>query len=323
MTTYSLKTTYNRSSFILQKSTLPLTTPKKPKHILYTIKQTRTLSLVNTPSYIRSQRRAFSRSKLLAYFNPDLTQFITFTYKENILDENQALYDIKQFLKKEKRKKNSQKESARPFEKQKTNAKNAQQELSTYPQPTNNNKLTDVIARKKNQQNRHRRGCGHVENSDEMCITNAELHSIFEKGKDTKSNPFKYIYVFERQKRGAIHVHMICNEGFELQKNINGYMELKNWPHGFTSVLTIKDFDNNFKPYLYLFKYMAKSQRIGKSFIHTSKSFDKIINVDYDYYIEQLEGEHIAYEEDYKFTLDQKEHSISKTYYREKTNSIN
>jgi len=323
MNNYTVKTTYNRSSFILQKSSLPLTTQKKPKDILDTTKETRSLSLVGSPSYIRSQRRAFSRAKLLAFFNPDLTQFITFTYKENILDENKTLYDIKQFLKKEKRKKqknSSQKESARTFENNQINAKKANQELSTYPQPTNNNKLTDVIARKKNQQNRHRRGCGHVENSDEMCITNAELHSIFEKGKDTKSNPFKYIYVFERQKRGAIHIHMISNGGFEMETNLNGYQQLKNWPHGFTSVLTIKDFDNNFKPYLYLFKYMAKSQRIGKSFIHTSKSFDKIINVDYDYYIEELEKRDIVYEEDYKFTLDQRQHEITKEYLREKTN---
>lgn len=317
MTTISVKTTYNRSSFIVTKTNLYPQQPKQPKDPLSTEKETRQLSEVGTPSYQRSLRRAFARAKLLAFFNPDLTQFITFTYKENILDENKALYDIKQFLKKEKRK-YSQRESLVPIEIEQTNEKNAIAELSTFPHPQNNNKLTDVITRKKNQQNRSRKGCGNVENSDILSITHAELGSIFEKGKDTKSNPFKYIYVFERQKRGAIHVHMVCNGGFQMQKNNNGYLELKNWTHGFTSVLTIKDFDNNFKPYLYLFKYMQKAQRIGKSFIHTSKSFDKIINVDYDYYIEQLSEGKIIYEEDYQFTLNQKEYSISKDYFREK-----
>jgi len=240
-----------------------------------------------------------------------------------MLDENKALYDIKIFLTKEKRiyqqqNKYSQRESLAPSENQKTNETTTQQELSTYPLSTNNNKLTDVIARKQNRQNRNRRGSGHVENLDTLSITHAEMASIFEKGKDTKKNPFKYIYVFERQKRGAIHIHMVTNGGFQLQINKNGHRELKNWPHGFTSVLDIKDFDNNFKPYLYLFKYMQKAQRIGKSFIHTSKTFDKIINVDYDYYIEQLAEGNIIYEEDYNYTLNEENHSISKDYFREK-----
>jgi len=65
---------------------------------------------------------------------------------------------------------------------------------------------------------------------------------------------------------------------------------------------------------------MQKAQRIGKSFIHTSrKSFDEIKWVDYDYYIEELERENIVYEEDYNFTFNQKDYTISKEYFR-KTN---
>lgn len=98
----------------------------------------------------------------------------------------------------------------------------------------------------------------------------------------------KYIFIMEYQKRGSIHVHMIANNFFTLQVNANGYRELAYWRKGFSSVLTIKDFDNNFKPYLYLFKYMKKSQRIGKSFVHTSRNLnnytethDTTINLDH------------------------------------------
>lgn len=316
MYNYRLKSNITRTSFVLQKTNYSQQqkTPKPTDK--YKIKETRSLSQVGTDSYNRSLRRAFARAKLLAFFNPDLTQFITFTYKDNMLDENQALYDIKQFLKKEKRK-YSQKQRLATFEMQKNHAENDQSELSTFPHPKNNNKLTDVIKRKENQKTRHRRGCGNVENSDELSISYAELASTFEATQKNKGNPFKYIYVFERQKRGAIHVHMVANEGFEYQINKNGYKELKNWSHGFTSVLTIKDFDNNFKPYLYLFKYMEKAQRVGKSFIHTSrKSFDEVKWVDYDNYIETLAQGDIVYEEDYKFTLNQKNYRIDKQYFR-------
>lgn len=84
----------------------------------------------------------------------------------------------------------------------------------------------------------------------------------------------KYIFIMEYQKRGSIHVHMIANNFFSLQVNRNNHFELAHWKPGFSSVLRISDFDNNFKPYLYLFKYMKKAQRIGKSFIHTSRNLN-------------------------------------------------
>lgn len=82
----------------------------------------------------------------------------------------------------------------------------------------------------------------------------------------------KYIWIMEYQKRGSIHVHMIANDCFSLQVNRNGYNELKYWKKGFSSVLHIRDFDGNFRPHLYLFKYMRKAQRIGKSFVHSSRN---------------------------------------------------
>lgn len=82
----------------------------------------------------------------------------------------------------------------------------------------------------------------------------------------------KYVYVMEYQKRGSIHVHMISNLFFTIHVNDNGYPSITGWDHGFTSCLTIRDFDSNFRPYLYLFKYMRKAQRIGQSFLHTSRN---------------------------------------------------
>jgi len=90
----------------------------------------------------------------------------------------------------------------------------------------------------------------------------------------------KYLYVMEYQKRGSIHVHMIANNFFTLQVNRNKYRELALWQKGFSSVLTISDFDNNFRPHLYLFKYMRKAQRIGKTFVHSSKNLDNYTLMD-------------------------------------------
>jgi len=173
--------------YILTKNNI--TRPKIPrKEATYT-----------TKSYNDGLQRAFNMAKLQVFFNPDMTNFITLTYKENLQDLDQALQDIKYLVKK----------------------------------------------------------------------TNRRLEA--EAGSHARRQ-LKYIYIFEYQARGALHVHMIANDGFFLQVNKNGYNSLQDWPHGFTSVLQITDFDQNFRPYLYLFKYMRKSQRIGKSFVHTSRN---------------------------------------------------
>lgn len=237
---YRLKTDHN-NTFILTKTTHAFmhanqTTKPNPN---------RTLSVVGSESYERSLRRAFARAKVLAFFNPDLTHFITFTYKDNQLSADKALKDVKQFIKKQK-------------------------EYYYQQNPT----------------------------------------------QSTKKSPFKYIYVFERQKRGAIHVHMIANGLFRTRINKNGYPELLYWPKGFSSVLSIKNADKSFKPYLYLFKYMAKAQRIGKSFIHTSRTFDKIQNVDYALYIDKLNGANLLFKEDYEIFIDDTKSRIIKEYYK-------
>lgn len=234
MTYYRLKTDSLGTSFLLQKSSYCYVPPENQKPNT----GPRHLSAVGSDSYKRSLRRAFSRAKSIAFFNPDLTQFITFTYKGIDHTPLSVVQDIK------------------------------------------------LLAL------RHKR---------------------------SSNKPFKYIYVMEYQKRGSIHVHMIANDSLQLETNKNGHLSVKDWSHGFTSVLTINDFDNNFRPYLYLFKYMAKAQRIGASFIHCSRNFDKIRVLDYDQYTTRLKEENLLYKEDYDFTIDEKQYSITKEYYREVT----
>jgi hypothetical protein len=110
---------------------------------------------------------------------------------------------------------------------------------------------------------------------------------------------------------------MLCNEFFDTER-IGTHLNVSLWlKHGFSEVLTINDFDKDFKTYLYLFKYMNKAQRVGKSFIHVSKTFDKIKSMDYDNYINRLNEENILFEEDFTFKLNQQSCTINKKYYRE------
>lgn len=94
------------------------------------------------------------------------------------------------------------------------------------------------------------------------------------KAEKRRGHNLKYGYVLEWQDRGSLHVHMITNAELTTHINKNGYKSLTYWKHGFTSMLSIRDFDSNFKPYLYMFKYMRKAQRIGKTFIHTSRNLN-------------------------------------------------
>lgn len=106
-----------------------------------------------------------------------------------------------------------------------------------------------------------------------------DVKMLIKRERRSSNKDIKYIYVLEYQKRGSIHVHMIANDTFTTRINRNGYKELVYWKHGFSSYLTIKDFDSNFKPYLYLFKYMRKSQRIGNSFVHSSRNLNNFIEI--------------------------------------------
>lgn len=160
------------------------------------VKKTRAESEYGTKAYRDALQRAFEKAKKQIFFNPDMTNFITLTYKGLNHTPEDVLYDVKQFIKNEKRNGNE-----------------------------------DI----------------------------------------------KYIYIMEYQKRGSIHVHMIASR-VTTYVNKNGYRSLEYWSHGYSSVLEISDMDENFRPYLYLFKYMRKSQRIGKSFVHSSRNLNNYKN---------------------------------------------
>lgn len=102
--------------------------------------------------------------------------------------------------------------------------------------------------------------------------------------KEKKTNPdIKYIMAIERQKRGAIHFHAITSQ-VDTYKNDNGYTSLTNWNKGYSSVFKINDLDKNFKPFLYMFKYMTKTARIGNKFIYSSRNLNDFETItDYNY----------------------------------------
>jgi len=224
----------NKTAFIVQESTY-FYHHDNFRELDY---QSRELSKIGSESYNRSLRRAFMRAKLIAFFHPELTQFITLTYKKNILKPDRVISDVKNMIKQHNR--NSKKQ-------------------------------------------------------------------------------LKYVYVMEQQKRGSIHVHMVASDALETVSHRKGYKSIKRWSHGFSDVKTIKDFDSNFRPYLYLFKYMSKAQRVGRSFIHTSKNFDKIEVLDYADYIHFFKGEDLVHKESHAFTIEKKQYRIDKNYYRTKT----
>lgn len=238
---YRLKTTSPSARFLLLTSDYAYCKPDNNPSPSEFDNSPRSTSVFGTDSYSRSLRRAFSRAKMLAFFNPDLTQFITLTYKQQNNTPEQVQSDLKRFIR---------------------------------------------LQRK------------------------------------NKKESLKYIYVLEYQKRGSIHVHMVANDVLDCELNKNGYLSVKGWHSGFTSVqqIHISKFDSDFKPYLYLFKYMSKAQRVGKSFIHCSRNFDKIEVVDYADYINELKKGNCLYKEDYQFEINDRSCRITKKYYRQEKN---
>lgn len=296
MTYYLLKSTPQLNSFVLYNSNYNYTPTTFTDLQLSTRSQSRSQSILGTDDYLRSLRRSFSRSKLLAFFNPDLTQFITLTYRSNTNTPQQVQYDIKQLLK------TTNRALAKSSGAEKLSKLDIVPKIETSPDIFSTNPQSELTLQV-------HRDCGSVRKNKNSSLDLA-------KGNKNK-NRIKYIYILERQKRGSIHVHLISSLGFRYYTNKNGYLSLTDWKHGFSSVKTIDDFDKNFKPYLYLFKYMYKTERVGNSFVHTSRNFDKITNVDYDKYISKLKGENLLFEEDYNFKVNDKDYTIKKTYYKE------
>lgn len=131
------------------------------------------------------------------------------------------------------------------------------------------------------------------------------------------SKEFKYIYVVEKQKRGALHIHMITNDAITIQKNRYNKRTLKYWPHGYDNIqdIDIKDSnetDLNFKPFLYMYKYMNKSEKIGGRYVHFSRNlnnYDKLT----DYQFSKKNKELIYDEQVYISHVD---NTVTRNYYK-------
>lgn len=300
---YSLISNQTKDSFILTTTNYQLShykkPPKHPPHPLLPVllkktnPTTRNKTTLGTDNYKRSLRRSFSRAKLLAFFNTDLTHFITLTYSGTTHTPEDVQKHIKLLIKKQKR---NYSQSGGPKNNNLTN--------NTVETTKTHESLSVNVANTKSQ------------TLSEKANTKQKSHRRTEEVHRNKANTFKYIYVMEYQKRGSIHVHMICNNWLEYDSLRVGKLSVKLWDKGFSDVRTIESFDSNFKPYLYLFKYMHKTERIGSSFIHTSRNIDKTIQLDYRDYIDKLKRGNVFYKEDYEFLLNERKARITKEYYK-------
>jgi hypothetical protein len=165
-------------------------------------------SLYGSETYRASLSRAFNHAKQKIYFNPDLKYLVTLTYAQNMQDLDKLYYDIKQYLKNEKRK--------------------------------------------------------------------------------NKNKEIKYLFTIEKQDRRAYHIHMLTNDFPTTHINKNNYKSVTLWTHGFSSILNSDKADNNFKTYLYMFKYMNKAQRIGHKFVHSSKNLNNFQEYPAEYFDKML-----------------------------------
>lgn len=82
----------------------------------------------------------------------------------------------------------------------------------------------------------------------------------------------KYLATFERHKKNPLlHIHLITTPSLETFVNDNGYLSLKRWHRGFSSVKMISDFDDRFRVAKYIFKYMNKSEKVKHKYVYSSR----------------------------------------------------
>lgn len=126
-----------------------------------------------------------------------------------------------------------------------------------------------------------------------ITLTYAENMTCMEKADDDfkkfimrlkyqyKIGKMKYLAVRERQKRGAIHFHMLCDWDVEIGgeseiRELERHLGQKVWGHGFVDVKPIGHVDN---VGAYLIKYMTKNLAIelyeGKKLYLCSRGLDR------------------------------------------------
>jgi len=84
----------------------------------------------------------------------------------------------------------------------------------------------------------------------------------------------KYIGVVEPHKSGCLHCHLITNKLSTISLR-SGKLSAKNWKKGFSDVVHLSTFDENFNVMKYLFKYLKKSKKIGGRWVLKSRNLSK------------------------------------------------
>lgn len=86
----------------------------------------------------------------------------------------------------------------------------------------------------------------------------------------------KYIGVVEKHKTGCLHIHLITNK-ISTHSLRKGKLSATNWHKGFSDVIHISSFDDNFNIMKYLFKYLRKSDKVGGRWVLKSRNLNRPI----------------------------------------------
>lgn len=135
-----------------------------------------------------------------------------------------------------------------------------------------------------------------------VTLTYAKQHTSYAMILDDLKNftrrekGIKYIAVVEPHKSGCLHLHLITSKLSTISLRC-GKLSAKHWHKGFSDVVHLSTFDDNFNILKYLFKYLKKSKKVGGRWVLKSRNLDKPsvshrkldINatIDYLYYLEK------------------------------------
>lgn len=93
-----------------------------------------------------------------------------------------------------------------------------------------------------------------------------------------KEKGLKYIGVVEKHKSGNYHIHLITSE-IKTVSHRAGKLSAVNWKAGFSDVVHINSFDDNFNILKYLFKYLQKGEKIGGRWVLKSRNLNKPVSM--------------------------------------------
>lgn len=108
------------------------------------------------------------------------------------------------------------------------------------------------------------------QHNDGKMISN-DLKNVFSR------NKISYIGCVEKHKKGGYHIHLLTSDiSDHLISHRPGKNSLRLWTKGFSDVKYVSETNDKFRIELYIFKYLAKSEKLlGKYFV---KSRDLTVN---------------------------------------------